>query len=55
MSTPRKFDHEAIVRYLLDNPTCTSQEAAEHFGCRRLTIKLVAAKAGIKKLWARNG
>jgi len=54
VSTPRKYDHEAIARYLLDNPACTTQDAAEHFGCRRLTIKLVAAKAGVRKEWARK-
>ena len=49
-----KLNYSAIVRYLLDNPTCTSQEAGAHFGCGAVTIRVIAKKEGIRKEWAKS-
>jgi hypothetical protein len=48
---PRKFNHEAIVEYLLSNPDCTAADAALHFGASVGRIKQIARLYDIAKRW----
>ena len=48
------LNYGEIVKYLLANPTCTSQEAGKHFGCGDVTIHVIAKKEGIRKEWIKE-
>lgn len=52
-SKPR-LNYGEIVKHLFANPTCTSQEAGEHFGCGDVTIRVIAKKGCIRKEWTKE-
>jgi len=43
-----------VVAFLLANPTCTLQEAADYFKCVPETIRAVALKEGLRKEWRKQ-
>jgi hypothetical protein len=51
MAAPRKYVYSDIVKFLLDNPQVTLDEAAAHFGGKREALKIIARKEGVMKGW----
>jgi hypothetical protein len=53
-----RFNEPEIIAYLLANPTVTSEEAGNRFGCLPVTLRAIAKRNGVSceriNRWHRN-